>query len=254
MLALQRAPLDDVRLHAERRQPDRAADRARATRTPASRPARTTTRSPPRTPPATSAPPSQPGERDRRPRAAAGPRRRLRLRRGQRHDDRRPVRQRQHRHARERHLGRRGSASSATRSPSTARTRRQRRRQRSLDLTTGMTLEAWVKPTALGGWRHGRSSRSGPGTYAYGALREHGTQPAVGATSTRRPTTTSAAPPRSPLNTWTHLAATYDGSELAPLRQRRRRPRPWSSPARSSPRPARSGSAATRSGASTSTA
>ncbi len=38
-------------------QPDRAADRARATPTPASRPAATSTRSPPRTPPATSAPP-----------------------------------------------------------------------------------------------------------------------------------------------------------------------------------------------------
>ena len=42
---LQRPPLDDVRLHAVGGEPDRAADRARATRTPASRPAPTTTRS-----------------------------------------------------------------------------------------------------------------------------------------------------------------------------------------------------------------
>ena len=46
----------DARLHAHRREPDRAADGHRATRTP-SAPARTSTGSPPRTRPATSAPP-----------------------------------------------------------------------------------------------------------------------------------------------------------------------------------------------------
>ena len=78
-------------------------------------------RAPPRTRPATSA------RLATRPSAtvtdggADRPRRRLRLRRGQRHDGRRPLRQRQHRHAHRTPPGRR-AASSATRSRSTART------------------------------------------------------------------------------------------------------------------------------------
>ena len=53
---LQPAPLDHERLHAERGQPDRAADRARRSRTARSRRRPTTTASPRRTRPGTSAP------------------------------------------------------------------------------------------------------------------------------------------------------------------------------------------------------
>jgi hypothetical protein len=81
----------------------------------------------------------------------------------------------------------------------------------SLDLTTGMTLEAWVYPTAtMNGWRgivqkettgaivyylHANSSTNRPAT---GIL--VGTEKQLHGTS------------RVPLNTWTHLAATYDGA------------------------------------------
>ena len=61
--------------------------------------------------------------------------------------------------------GRRLRASSATRSRSTARTRSSALPDStSLDLTTAMTLEAWVRPTALGTLAHGRRSRSSPAT------------------------------------------------------------------------------------------
>ena len=75
------------------------------------------------------------------------------LRRGQRDDDRRPVRRTA---TTERSRARPGDrrASSAARSRSTARTRSVTvPDSTSLDLTTGMTIEAWVKPTGGGGWR-----------------------------------------------------------------------------------------------------
>jgi PKD repeat protein len=79
----------------------------------------------------------------------------------------------------------------------------------SLDLTTAMTLEAWVYPAAVGGWRdviykgtddiyylEGSSDTGAPafgGKYAFSPLR---------GTSTLG------------LNTWTHLAGTYDGTTM----------------------------------------
>ena len=83
----------------------------------------------------------------------------------------------------------------------------------SLDLTTGMTLEAWVFPTVLSGWRtvimkeragglaytlYAHDSVPGPAAYVRTAGVEHST-PNVAAL---------------PLNAWTHLAATYNGSVL----------------------------------------
>ena len=77
---------------------------ARATPTLASLAGPTTTRSPPRTSPATSGP--RRTRRARRSSAGRRPARRgVRLRRGERDDHGRPVRQRQHRHALERDLG-----------------------------------------------------------------------------------------------------------------------------------------------------
>lgn len=83
----------------------------------------------------------------------------------------------------------------------------------SLDLTVGMTIEAWLYPTAGGSeWRQAvlKETRTG---LAYGlyAFNDYG-KPAgfmkigsdIGSAGT------SALPP----NTWSHLATTYDGSAL----------------------------------------
>ena len=125
-------------------------------------------------------------------------------------DDRRRLRPRQHRHDQR---------------PGPQRDRQVRRRLSfdgindwvtvadadSLDLTTGMTLEGWVRPTAVGSGGGRSCSRSSPAT-----------------SSTRcTPATATAAPASdvfttsdlgisgtaaTPLNAWTHLAATYDGT------------------------------------------
>lgn len=91
-----------------------------------------------------------------------------------------------------------------------------------LDLTTAMTLEAWVNPTQLSGWEtvllKGNGAGSGLLSYALyahdgaplgggvaapaGYVRIGGDQSLRGATQ----------PPLVPLNTWTHLALTYDGT------------------------------------------
>jgi glucose/arabinose dehydrogenase/fibronectin type 3 domain-containing protein len=82
----------------------------------------------------------------------------------------------------------------------------------SLDLTTGMTLEAWVRPSALGGWRTVVfKERAGGQVYAMSADQAGGLpvgQVFIG--SERNAIGTSSVP----LNAWTHLATTYDGSFL----------------------------------------
>ena len=82
----------------------------------------------------------------------------------------------------------------------------------SLDLTTAMTLEAWVRPTALGNWRTVLfKEQSGNLVYALYSNVTPGNVPAVelniGGTI-RSLNGTSALPS----GTWAHLAATYDGS------------------------------------------
>jgi glucose/arabinose dehydrogenase len=83
----------------------------------------------------------------------------------------------------------------------------------SLDLTTGMTLEAWVNPTATtGSWRTVLFKQSTNGmVYALyandgngrpaGQVNIGGERNAVGLTTL-------------PLNTWSHLAVTYDAANL----------------------------------------
>jgi glucose/arabinose dehydrogenase/PKD repeat protein len=82
-----------------------------------------------------------------------------------------------------------------------------------LDLTTGMTLEAWVRPTALGNvWR----------TVAFKEQASHMTYALYAGTSTGPPTgqayvggqRDARAASALPVNAWSHLATTYDGSML----------------------------------------
>jgi hypothetical protein len=84
----------------------------------------------------------------------------------------------------------------------------------SLDLTAGMTLEAWVNPTALGAtdWRTavGKQTTNGIAYALYannggarpaGQVDIGGEQNAIGTAQL-------------PLNAWSHLATTYDGATL----------------------------------------
>jgi hypothetical protein len=83
----------------------------------------------------------------------------------------------------------------------------------SLDLTTGMTLEAWVNPSALTGYRT-VVMKDVPGELSYALYASDGTRPnawgRVGSVSTG--VLGSGA---LPVNSWTHLAATYNGAALA---------------------------------------
>ncbi|WP_211266848.1 LamG-like jellyroll fold domain-containing protein [Nonomuraea candida] len=81
-----------------------------------------------------------------------------------------------------------------------------------LRLTTGMTLEAWVRPSSVSGWRTVIMKRhSGGLAYALSAgapdqlphVRVH--------TSAQ---SDLPGPAALPVNTWSHLAATYDGAVL----------------------------------------
>ena len=87
----------------------------------------------------------------------------------------------------------------------------------SLDLTTGMTLEAWVRPGAMSGWEtvlmKERTAGYVYGLYAHdgaplngGAAVPSGNVTAGGAVRTLRGTTELA------VGTWTHIATTYDGT------------------------------------------
>ena len=83
----------------------------------------------------------------------------------------------------------------------------------SLDLTNGMTLEAWVRPSVLSGWRtvllkerpgglvyalYGNADTNRPSVHSFVGASEFDT----------RGTAQVAA------NAWTHVAATYDGLNL----------------------------------------
>ena len=82
-----------------------------------------------------------------------------------------------------------------------------------LDLTNALTLEAWVFPTTLSGWRTALLKER-PGGLAY-ALYAHDNQPRpagyvnVGGIDRAAVGTTAL-----PLNAWSHITTTYDGAML----------------------------------------
>ena len=82
----------------------------------------------------------------------------------------------------------------------------------SLDLTTAMTLEAWVNPATIANWRTILMKEAKPGL-AYSLYASDGSKPGtfvrVGGADAGR-----VAPASLALNTWTHVAATYDGTAL----------------------------------------
>jgi hypothetical protein len=82
-----------------------------------------------------------------------------------------------------------------------------------LDLTTGMTLSAWVHPTGLSGWRMViMKERVGDEVYTLNAnTGQNRPQIAIVGSSGIR---TVNGTTQLPLNTWTHLAGTYDGATL----------------------------------------
>ena len=81
----------------------------------------------------------------------------------------------------------------------------------SLDLTTGMTLEAWVQPTALGSLWRCVILKEQPSNLIYALYAGDG----LGRPATDVFTTADkgfSGPTALTLNTWVHLAATYDGT------------------------------------------
>jgi hypothetical protein len=98
-----------------------------------------------------------------------------------------------------------------------------------LDLTTGMTVEAWVNPTAMSGWETvvlKERGAAGTGLLSY-ALYAHDGAPQGGgfagpagylrpapANSTTDQGVRQASHTPLPLNAWTHLATTYDGASM----------------------------------------
>jgi hypothetical protein len=82
----------------------------------------------------------------------------------------------------------------------------------SLDLSAGMTLEAWVRPSVLGGWRSViLKERAGGLTYA---LYAHENAPRPAATVHVDDDISAAGTGTLPLNTWSHVAATHDGTAV----------------------------------------
>ncbi|HEX7278699.1 MAG TPA: LamG-like jellyroll fold domain-containing protein [Solirubrobacterales bacterium] len=81
-----------------------------------------------------------------------------------------------------------------------------------LDLGTGMTLEAWVRPTTNGGWRSVLMKERGTTGMVYSLYSSNGSKPAV--ENFTGAETGVAGPTALSLTAWTHLAATYDATRL----------------------------------------
>jgi chitodextrinase len=83
----------------------------------------------------------------------------------------------------------------------------------SLDLTNGMTLEAWIKPTSLSGWNTVLMKQQ-TSALSYGLYANTGSNGPAGDVQTGSEAEVQGPTPL-PVNTWSHLAATYNGTVLA---------------------------------------
>ena len=79
----------------------------------------------------------------------------------------------------------------------------------SLDLSSGMTLEAWVYVTKKTGWKTVIGKRKPPRGFPY-VLYISGLRPVASVSSDKKKYKVKGTT-KLPLNTWAHLAATYDG-------------------------------------------
>jgi hypothetical protein len=83
----------------------------------------------------------------------------------------------------------------------------------SLHLSTASTFEAWIYPTvALAGWR--TIIQKEVDAYFFTASGGGGNLPTSGGTFNGTCCTFVIAPSVLPVNSWTHVAATYDGAQL----------------------------------------
>jgi concanavalin A-like lectin/glucanase superfamily protein/Big-like domain-containing protein len=81
-----------------------------------------------------------------------------------------------------------------------------------LDLTPGMTLEAWVKPATVSDWRTVLlKERPGQLAYALYAASDNGRPMTEIAAAAQRE---ARGPSALPAGSWSHVAATYDGTTL----------------------------------------
>ncbi len=84
-----------------------------------------------------------------------------------------------------------------------------------LDLTTSMTLEAWVLPTTSSGWRTViMKEQPSQLTYALYTATGSSTNFPAGEIRTGAVVYDTEAPTALAVNTWSHLATTYDGATL----------------------------------------
>ena len=83
----------------------------------------------------------------------------------------------------------------------------------SLDLTNGMTLEAWVNPTATNSWRN-VILKERTGGLAYGLYGSNGPNPGVFISTSGGSDLGPMAGSVLAANTWSHIAGTYDGATV----------------------------------------
>ena len=88
-----------------------------------------------------------------------------------------------------------------------------------LDLTNGMTIEAWVKPSSMNGWEsvvYKERGGAGTGLLSYALYAHDGgaSSPSAGyvRTSSAGPDRGLQGTARLPLNTWSHVAVTYSSA------------------------------------------
>ncbi|HET7186494.1 MAG TPA: LamG-like jellyroll fold domain-containing protein, partial [Gemmatimonadaceae bacterium] len=86
----------------------------------------------------------------------------------------------------------------------------------SLDLSSGMTVEAWIFPTVAPSTWATAVLKEQPGDYVYALYGSAPTQPSaeLNVGTSQAGERIAGGPSQAPINTWTHIASTYDGSSI----------------------------------------